>query len=104
MLAQKKLDADTAGQKATVVNSPEIDLVKAKQQAAESQKQVLDDRENGGPRVLREEAREEHEVRQSSRRSSRRKTSGFDAKSISERVAGSLHGRSHAILHADGAR
>jgi sphinganine C4-monooxygenase len=104
MLAQKKLDADTAGQKATVVNSPEIDLVKAKQQAAESQKQVLDDQENGGPRVLREEAREEHEVRQSSRRSSRRKTSGFDAKSISERVAGSLHGRSHAILHADGAR
>lgn len=101
--AQKKVDADTASQKASVVNSPELDMDKAKQQIASSQRQVLDDSFNGGARVLEEEAREEQSVKATPRRSARRKTSGFDAKALSDRVAGSLHGRSHAILHADGA-
>jgi sphinganine C4-monooxygenase len=97
--AQKKVDADAAAQ-ASVVNSPEIDLQYAGQQARSSQRQVLDDRQHGGPQILEEEAREEREVKQSSRRSTRRK-SGFDAKSISDHIAG-LHSRSPAILHADG--
>ncbi|KEF57130.1 C4-hydroxylase [Exophiala aquamarina CBS 119918] len=103
--AQKKVDADTTPtfQKASVVNSPELDMEKAKQQAMSSQRQVLDDKVNGGAKVLEEEAREEQSVKATPRRSARRKTSGFDAKALSDRVAGSLHGRSHAILHADGA-
>ncbi|KAI1619701.1 C4-hydroxylase [Exophiala viscosa] len=97
--AQRKVDADAA--KTSVVNSPEINLEQAKQQAQSSQRQVLDDKEYGGARILVEEEKEEQEAKQSLRRSTRRK-SGFDAKSISDRVAGSLHSRSTAILHADG--
>jgi sphinganine C4-monooxygenase len=99
--AQKKVDADAAMAKASVVNSPEINPDQARQQAQSSQRQVLDDKENGGARILLEEEREEQEAKQTLRRSTRRK-SGFDAKSISDRVAGSLHSRSTAILHADG--
>ncbi|EXJ83506.1 C4-hydroxylase [Capronia coronata CBS 617.96] len=101
--AQKKVDADTAAAaaQASVVNSPTIDLGQAKKQASASQRQVLEDKENGGARILKEEAREEQEARQSLRRNTRRK-SGFDAMSISDRVAGSLHNRSPTILHADG--
>lgn len=99
--AQKKVDADAAMAKASVVNSPEINPDQAKQQAQSSQRQVLDDKENGGARIILEEEREEQEAKQTLRRSTRRK-SGFDAKSISDRVAGSLHSRSTAILHADG--
>jgi len=102
--AQKKVDADSISQQeASVVNSPELDMKKAKQQIASSQRQVLDDNVNSGVRVLEEEAREEQSVKATPRRSGRRRTSGFDAKALSDRVAGSLHGRSHAILHADGA-
>ncbi|KAL6252816.1 Sphingolipid C4-hydroxylase sur2 [Rhinocladiella similis] len=95
--AQKKVDADLAS-KVSVVNSPEINMENAKQQARSSQKQVLENQD--GPRVLAEEAREEQEVKQSLRRSTRRK-SGFDAKAFSDRMAGTLHGRSPTILHAD---
>ncbi|ETI19729.1 hypothetical protein G647_08742 [Cladophialophora carrionii CBS 160.54] len=98
--AQKKLDADVALTQPSVVNSPEIDVQNAQQQARSSQRQVLDDRQHGGPQILEEEAREEKEVKSASRRSTRRK-SGFDAKSISDHIAG-LHSRSPAILHADG--
>ncbi|KAJ9502799.1 Sphingolipid C4-hydroxylase sur2 [Exophiala xenobiotica] len=98
--AQKKVDADTSAVKASVVNSPEFNAERAKQQARSSQRQVLDDRQGGGARVIAEEAREEQEVKQSLRRSTRRK-SGFDAKAISDRMAGTLHGRSPTILHAD---
>ena len=100
--AQKKVDADASAAEASVVNSPEIDMKYAEQQARSSQRQVLDDRENGGPQILQEEVREEERVKQASRRSIRRK-SGFDAKSISEHIAG-LHSRSPAILHTDGMR
>jgi sphinganine C4-monooxygenase len=101
--AQKKVDADNVSQKASVVNSPELDIDTAKQQVLSSQRQVLDDKVSGGVKVLEEEAREEQGIKATPRRSARRKTSGFDPKAISDRVAGSLHGRSHAILHADGA-
>ncbi|OAL38994.1 hypothetical protein AYO20_01745 [Fonsecaea nubica] len=98
--AQKKVDADAAAAAANIVNSPIIDKGHAEHQAQSSQRQVLDDKENAGPQALEEEAREEQEVKQALRRSTRRK-SGFDAKSISDRVAG-IHSRSPAILHADG--
>lgn len=100
--AQKKVDADAAAT-ASMINSTPIDATRARQQVVASQRQVLDDKENGGIRVIKEEILEEQEVKQTPRRSSRRKPSGFDPKSLSDRVSGSLHGRSHAILHADGA-
>ncbi|KAJ9645643.1 Sphingolipid C4-hydroxylase sur2 [Knufia peltigerae] len=96
--AQRKVDADLASSQASVVNSPEIDMENAQQQTRSSQKQVLENQD--GARVIAEEAREEQEVKQSLRRSTRRK-SGFDAKAFSDRMAGTLHGRSPAILHAD---
>jgi sphinganine C4-monooxygenase len=99
--AQKKADADVAAAQASVVHSPTIDVKQAKQQALSSQEQVLDDKQNGGIRILEEESREEQEVKQSLRRGTRRK-SGFDAKTFSDRVAGRSHSRSAAILHADG--
>jgi len=98
--AQKKVDADTTAAQVSVVNSPEINTTYAEVQARSSLNQVLDDKENGGPQILQEEMREEKGVKQASRRSIRRK-SGFDAKSISDHIAG-IHSRSPAILHADG--
>jgi sphinganine C4-monooxygenase len=100
--AQKKVDTDQLDPKSSVTSSPAVDHGRAMLQAEASQKQVLDT-ENDGDRVLREEVREEQRVKQTVKRSARRK-SGFDPKSISDRVAGSLHGRSSAILHADGVR
>jgi sphinganine C4-monooxygenase len=97
--AQKKVDADATAAQASVVHSPEIDLDNAEKQAHSSQRQVLEDKYDG-TRVLEEEAREEKEVKSATKRSTRRK-SGFDAKSLSDRVAG-LHSRSPTILHADG--
>jgi hypothetical protein len=65
----------------------------------------LDDPDVDGNVVLQDEIQEEREAKESTvRRNTRRKTSGFDPKSISDRVASSLHGRSAAILHADGVR
>ena len=98
--AQKKVDAGATAAQASVVNSPELNLDHAPQQARASQRQVLDDKAHGGPQVLEEEAREEREVKSTVKRSTRRK-SGVDAKSLSDRIAG-LHSRSPAILHADG--
>lgn len=98
--AQRKVDADAAAAKTSVVNSPNINIDQAREQVRSSQRQVLDDKVNGGAKILEEEAKEEQEIKEALRRSTRRK-SGFDAKSISDRVAG-LHSRSPAILHADG--
>ena len=83
--AQRKVDADAAPLR-TVTNSSEIDDEKARVQAKESQQQVL---ESDGPLIIAEERREEQEVKQSVRRTPRRK-SGFDPRSLSDRVAGSL--------------
>lgn len=103
--AQKKIDADAKAAPATVTNSPAVDARKAAQQAEAGRQQVCDDPKVNGKIVLDEEQREEKEVKQqSTRRSTRRRTSGFDPKSISDRVSASLHGRSTAILHADGVR
>lgn len=101
--AQKKLDADSSASTPTVTNSPPVDLQKAAKQAAASRQQVFDDAKVPGRIILEDEKREEVEARQRPvRRSTRRSTSGFDPKVLSDRVSSSLHGRSAAILHADG--
>lgn len=100
LAAQKKVDVDASRANGSLVNSPKLDMELAGKQFHSSQRQVLDDKENGGPQILEEEVKEEQEVKQVLRRSTRRK-SGFDPKSISDRVAG-IHSRSPAILHADG--
>lgn len=98
--AQKKVDADQSDVKASVTSSPAIDLENAKIQAEASQKQVLESEEDGAS-IIKDEIREDQDVKQNPRRAVRRK-SGFDPKSLSDRVMGSIHGRSSAILHADG--
>ena len=103
--AQKKIDADATAALPTITNSPAIDLSKAAQQAEASIKQVLEDTNVNGKMIIEDEMREEKEAKQqSARRSTRRRPSGFDPKAISDRVSSSLHGRSTAILHADGVR
>ena len=99
--AQKKADADLHHVKSSVTNSPNVDDEKARLQAEASQKQVFDS-ESDGARIIKDEIREEKEVKQATQGSTpRRRKSGFDPKALSDRVAGSLHGRSSAILHAD---
>ena len=105
--AQKKLDADANTTESSVVNSPATDLKKANLQAAESQRQVLSDKTEGGPQIIQEEVDEEKKAIKATPRSTRRKAGSIDPKGDSlrglrDRVAGSLHGRSTAILHADG--
>jgi sphinganine C4-monooxygenase len=94
ILAQKKVDADAALAASSGTDSPDLDPVA-------SPRQALNDREDGGSRI--EDRRcEEQETKQAIPRGTRRRTSGFDPKVLSDRVAGSLHGRSSAILHTDG--
>jgi sphinganine C4-monooxygenase len=102
--AQKKVDAEKTSIASSVTNSPAVNQPKAFRQAAASQKQVRDDKEDGGQRILDEERREEIEVKQRLLRSGRKKSKSgtFDPKSLSERMVGSLHGRTTGILHADG--
>jgi len=102
ILAQKKVDADETSMASSVTNCPAVDPAKAVRQAAASQRMVLEDKEDGGRRVIEEERREEQEVKQTLPRNARRRTSGFDPKALSDRVTGSLHGRTTGILHADG--
>ncbi|KAJ9664047.1 Sphingolipid C4-hydroxylase sur2 [Neophaeococcomyces mojaviensis] len=98
LAAQKKVDADNTSLASSVTNSPTVDLAEAQKQASASQKQVL---ETDGPQVLREERREEQEVKKAIKRNPRRKTGTFDPRSTLATVP-SLHGRSTPILHADG--
>ena len=103
----KKAGDDASVMSSTVTQLPAVDRETAIQQAAASQRQVLDDNENGGAQILREEQAEEQEVIRKVTRSSRRKTGSIDPKGDSlrglrDRMAGSLHGRRTAILHADG--
>jgi len=105
--AQKKSDADISTIASSVTNSPATDVKKAIQQAAASQRQVLDDKVEGGPQIIQEEIAEERDAIQRLPKMVRRKTGSIDPKgdslrSLRDRVAGSLHGRSTAILHADG--
>jgi sphinganine C4-monooxygenase len=105
--AQKKADADVSAIASSVVNSPATDLKKTNRQAAVSQQQVLEDKAGGGPQIIEEEVAEEKDAMQRLPKLTRRKTGSIDPKgdslrSLRDRVAGSLHGRGTAILHADG--
>jgi sphinganine C4-monooxygenase len=104
--AQRKVDAEETSIASSVVNSPAIDESKAVRHAAASRKQVFDDKQDGGQRILNEGRREEIETKQMLLRSGRKKSKSgtFDPKSLSERMVGSLHGRTTSILHADGSR
>jgi len=97
LAAQRKVDTDSANVVTSITNSPAIDLTGAQQQAVASQKQVL---ETDGPQILREERREEQEVRKAIKRTPRRKTGTFDPRSTLATVPG-LHSRGTPILHAD---
>lgn len=97
--AQKKVDADTAQIESSITSSPATDLSKAAKQAVDSQQQVL---ETDGPQILKEERREEQEVKKNIRKTPRRRTSSFDPRSTLAGTVPSLHGRSTPILHTDG--
>jgi len=84
--AQKRFDADSASHS---------------EQDISTHGPLPDAQQNGGVRTLEDERWEDPEVKQNIRRSPR-KMSGFDTKSLSDRVAGSLRGRSTPILHTDG--
>lgn len=82
---------------------------KAALQAASSRQQILDDENAGGTSVLAEETYEEIEAKNAVRRSPRKRaTSALSAKDrlggLRERVTGSMHGRTGAILGVDGGR
>lgn len=89
---------------------PQPPAGKAELQAAGSRQQILDDKKDGGPSVLAEEAVEEREAKASLRRGPRsRATSTLSAKDsfkgLRDRVTGgSMHGRSGAIIGVDGSR
>ena len=105
--AQKKFDADLTNVDSSVINSPATDVSKAGHQAAASQRQVWEDKIEGGPQIIQEEREEEKDAIQKVARSPRRKTGSIDPKGdklqgLRDRVTGSLHGRSTAILHTEG--
>lgn len=82
---------------------------KAELQAAGSRQQVLDDKNDGGPQVLVQEAAEEKEARSLLKRSGRRRTASSlsqneGLKGLKERVTGSMHGRAGAILGMESGR
>ena len=106
--AQRQVDAD--GNVIPVVSpDSEVDTDKAREQIADSQAQVcLDpDKVTGGTHILREEQIEEREAQKvSSMRSTRRKAGSIDPKgdslrALQEKLAGSMYGRSTAIVHTD---
>ncbi|MCJ1311246.1 hypothetical protein MMC25_004917 [Agyrium rufum] len=91
------------------LQQPSAPQGKAALQAAGSREQVLDDSRYGGRSILAEEAQEEKEVRTMLRKSPRKRTtssfSGTESlKGLSERVAGSMHGRSAGILGMESKR
>lgn len=99
LAAQKKMDADKTKIESSITSSPAVDLTAAQEQAAASQKSVL---ETDGPQVLAEERREEKDIKKNLRRPARRRTGSFDPRSTLANAVPSLHGRSTPILHADG--
>lgn len=75
---------------------PSVSGGKAQLQVMASRQQVLDDKKGGGLDVLKEEAREEKEVRAKLKRSTRRRAnnsiSGTDSfRGLRDRVTGSMH-------------
>ena len=82
---------------------------KAKYQAAGSRQQILDDPKDGGPEVLKEEAREEKEARAMLKDSPRRRATGSISqadsfKGLRDRIPGSTHGRAGGILGVESRR
>lgn len=89
---------------------PRIPAGKAELQAAGSRQQILDDKKDGGPSVLADEAYEEKEAKATLRKGPRsRVTNTLSAKDsfkgLRDRVTGSsMHGRAGAIIGVDGSR
>lgn len=82
---------------------------KADCQAAGSRQQVLDDKNDGGIDVLKDEAREEKDARTVLKRSTRRRetssVSQADSfKGLRDRITGSMHGRTGGILGMESSR
>lgn len=73
---------------------------KAERQATESRQQVLDDSTDGGPQVLKDEAREEKDASWSmlKRRTPASVTQADSFKGLRDRITGSLHGRTRGVL------
>ncbi|KAI9876778.1 MAG: hypothetical protein M1830_005723 [Pleopsidium flavum] len=91
------------------VQQPAAPGGKASQQAASSRQRILDDKRNGGVRVLVEEAEEEREARRTLRKSTRRKTGSStpqtdSLKGLRDRVTGSMHGRTGGIIGMESSR
>ena len=105
--AQKRVDADVVALTPSIINSQGTYVEKASRQVAAPQRKVPENRVDGGPEIIAEEVAEEKDVMPRLPKLTRRKTGSIDPKGDSlrglrDRVAGSLHGRSTAILHADG--
>lgn len=88
---------------------PAVPAGKAEYQAAGSRQQVLDDKNDGGLEVLKEEAREEKEARKTVKKSTRRRATSSVSqadsfKGLRDRIPGSMHGRAGGILGVDGSR
>ena len=80
------------------MHPPSSPLGKPAQQAVSSREQILEDRDNSGIRVLREEEREEMEARAATvslKKSSRKRTQSESLKGLRERVTGGGGGQGH---------
>ncbi|RMD41410.1 hypothetical protein DV735_g3693, partial [Chaetothyriales sp. CBS 134920] len=93
--AQRKVDADKAAQQALLARS-DVPLP-GQQESTPQQQQKESDRQAV---AAVDEERDDRDLKQAAFRGTRRK-SGFDAKALTDRVAGSLHSRSSAILRAE---
>lgn len=74
---------------------------KAERQATESRQQVVGDTTNGGPQVLKDEAREEKDASWAMlkrRRTPASVTQADSFKGLRDRIAGSMHGRTRGVL------
>lgn len=73
---------------------------KAERQATESRQQVLGDPTDGGPQVLKDEAREEKDASWAmlKRRTPASVTQADSFKGLRDRITGSLHGRTRGVL------
>jgi len=105
--AQKQVDADVVALTPPIINSQAAYVETASRQVAAPQRKVPENRVDGGPEIIAEDVAEEKDVMPRLPKLTRRKAGSIDPKGDSlrglrDRVAGSLHGRSTAILHADG--
>lgn len=73
---------------------------KAERQATESRQQVLSDITDGGPQILKDEAREEKDASWAmlKRRTPTSVTQADSFKGLRDRITGSLHGRTRGVL------